>query len=150
MIVRRLDFSDVLLGRLDALLDKRVRRIPVPHGLTPDLLLNYVEECLAKSEGPEGTVPLVADDGEEQLAGILIGMPVHMIGDPIPVMGDLLAVATRPGAMDLLVGATAVEARRAGCKHMILTAETACYQAAVRWGERHGAKPVAVTLFKEV
>ncbi len=147
MIARRLIRDDVERDRLRELIKKRVSTVPAVARLDVHHVYSWLIDLLTTD--PEAVL-LVADDGGEQLQGLFVARPTYLIGSPVPVMGDLLVVATSPKAMPLLVAKIETIAKTTDCKSILLTCEAQSTEAAKRWGSRYGARLVAMSLFKEV
>jgi len=132
--------------RLDDLIAKRLEKIPA----LAELEAGHVYDWLTNLAMLKGPVCVVAEDAGAQLVGIFVATPAHLLGATVPVMADLMIVATKPHALPGMVDAVATEARKCGCKSMLLTCEAKSTAAAARWGGRYGARVVAMSLFKEV
>lgn len=145
-IVRAVTPQDFEEGRLEACLAKRVGRLPPCANVTTQNIADYLKAILSGETG----VVLVADDGQHDLAGIFACGPVHMIGEPTPTLGDFLEVSLRLWAFPALVAEAEKVARHYGCKNMLLTCETTNMDTAERWGAQYNAKPMAVSLLKEL
>lgn len=146
MIVRNLTREDMLQGAVDALLVKRLRTIPPVAEMTLESLRAYLYATAFNGIA----VAIVAQREDGPLAGIFLATPASLLGAPVPVMADLLIVASEPGAMEAMAREMENQALEHGCKSMMFTCETPNTETARRWGRRFGARVVATTLFKEV
>jgi hypothetical protein len=147
MIVRSLTSEDLATGRLTALFAKRVSRLPAPMGGTVLSLTTWLSELMPADL--DGTTALVADDGADQLVGLFVAIPVSILGDPVPVLGDLFMASRRPGAMGALLREAKRLAPRLGCRGVTATTGPLDDCAALAWAEKNRAVCVARSFLME-
>ncbi len=147
MIVRPLTSEDLEAGRLTALFKKRVSRLPEPMGGTVASLTTWLSELMQANL--EGTTSLVADDGGDQLAGLFVAIPVRILGDPVPVLGDLFMASRRRGAMGALLREAKRLAPLMGCRAVTATTGPLDDEAAAAWAEKNRAVCVGRSFLME-